>query len=835
MNKSLGFIIKTLEKFITKFNITNIFAFNEDNLEKISEKIEYISLDLLNKKLNTDINFFIINNLPVYTLIKSFDFENTDFLITTLNNNLSIGVMSFLKKNNINILDINTDFIIIYKTKNHFLLNYLKKFKKLEAFSNLQKEEIKFKKYSLDKQNTKELFRYDEILSKIADYIIFNKYKVVSVDFFDTLIYRFLNEPHCLFSSLYKKLLDNKLIEDNFNKYEFLFLRLSAEQMARKKAKKKSIYEINLDYIYEEMKNIISDIEKAKKIEIETEIELSVMNPFVYSLIQYLNSKNIKIIITSDMYLSSNNLRDILKANNFNLELLEQIFISSEHNCFKANKGLFYKILNEMNLELNEIAHIGDNTMSDYEIPLSLGIKSYLYKESDYVINLRKRECFLDNNKIIEFSNYSTRKMLSNVKISNNQIENSFFNLGTSVISPILSSYIFWVLEQAKKYNIKTLLVLMREGELFYEMLYKSIKSLDYDIEIKIFYTSRLSLLIPSIDENIDQKEIFDFLYTYLYKKSNFETVYNLFKILELDTSNMDKNFLDKKIELNDLFSFCEIFTQEKLKKNFKDVIKNKSNIIFEYLKETLGDNINSFAFVDIGYSGTQQTILTKILNLYTPKIKRYGFYLSNSPNSLINCLNTNDIYKSYFSEQFFSNNILTSYSKNLILFEKFICSVIGTNVDYESNFWGTEFLLSKIEKVDYNEFIFISAIKKGILFYHDFYTKIKKTKLSKNFNIFNTENKDIIEYNSLILSRFHSMPLKEEVEIIDKLHHFNHIINKSLKLTGDEQILYDHKKNGADVLIREKHNYWKQAIIQKNDPDKMDKLMYDFLLSRFV
>ena len=43
-----------------------------------------------------------------------------------------------------------------------------------------------------------------------------------------------------------------------------------------------------------------------------------------------------------------------------------------------------------MNLEINEIAHIGDNSMSDYEIPLSLGIKSYLYKESDYVINLRK-------------------------------------------------------------------------------------------------------------------------------------------------------------------------------------------------------------------------------------------------------------------------------------------------------------------------------------------------------------------------------------------------------------------------------------------------------------
>ncbi len=203
-------------------------------------------------------------------------------------------------------------------------------------------------------------------VSKIANILLaknigacdVDNYNIVSFDIFDTLIIRNnLNKPSDLF--------------DLINDAEFKTKRIEAEKLARAKAAKS---EITLDDIYEHLPLYDSGIE------IEAECSVCKSNSEMIPLFNYCRHSGKRILIISDMYLSSNVLTRILISAGYDVNGVD-ICVSSEYKDTKQSGKLYESVLREKHLDPGRMLHIGDNFQSDYIMAKRNGINAFLYKK----------------------------------------------------------------------------------------------------------------------------------------------------------------------------------------------------------------------------------------------------------------------------------------------------------------------------------------------------------------------------------------------------------------------------------------------------------------------
>ena len=180
-------------------------------------------------------------------------------------------------------------------------------------------------------------------------------FDAVSFDIFDTLIYRPFAAPVDLFhiAGAKAELLDFAETREHF------------ERLAReKKYAAEGTYEVNIDEIYSLMSEYGSSFRKAEKYESEAELELCFANPYMKKVWDILKSRNVPLVIISDMYLKRDLLEKLLAKNGY--DGYRKLFVSNEEGVSKYDGGL-YRAVKEY-LGCTSIAHVGDNKQSDIEM-----------------------------------------------------------------------------------------------------------------------------------------------------------------------------------------------------------------------------------------------------------------------------------------------------------------------------------------------------------------------------------------------------------------------------------------------------------------------------------
>ena len=212
------------------------------------------------------------------------------------------------------------------------------------------------------------------IRAAIAD----DKIKVISFDVFDTLLVRPFWEPDDLFFFLEREMTSLLSAGDIVR---FSELRKDAERKARTRAVTKGIEEVTLVEIYNILKeeNIFPQdfIDILMKKEMELESRFCYARQSAMKLMEYAASIGKRVIAVSDMYLPGTFIKSLLEKNGF-LEL-EQVFVSSDIGFSKRTGHLYQHVLNTLNIKNEQILHIGDNIVSDVEIPRKLGLKAFPY------------------------------------------------------------------------------------------------------------------------------------------------------------------------------------------------------------------------------------------------------------------------------------------------------------------------------------------------------------------------------------------------------------------------------------------------------------------------
>lgn len=501
-------------------------------------------------------------------------------------------------------------------------------------------------------QNTK--IYDDTYIEKVLKNI--EHYDVISFDIFDTVLTRLVECPIDIFS-----IVEKYLIERDYSCIGFAAARFESEKIARNIAYQQNEEEITLDNIYEQLKNAYPKyqdfIQEAKQTEIMFEVNYSVPSLDNLFLINKILEKNKKIILVSDMYLSEETIKEMLKQ--IGVSSYDKLYLSSKLLKTKNHGSIWENVLNDYGNQ--KILHIGDNYYSDVELPQKNGIDTIWYNS---LITERRLGGLLSTN-IIPFSLMKKMILLTDKELS----KDFWLAFGITNGSFFVYSFLQWLNDRIRKNKIEHVYFCSRDAQI----LYKLWKEFNFDklcgVTSSYLYISRLVLgysqcYIECKKHNQLSEESLTFLSNHNIIQG--QTNRDVLTRLKVNISDIDvNNFINKFGELDNEFNFS-LLNDFKfylghdllplLLPQFEEQYKNS----YQYYAQEGIFSTKKLAIVDLGWSGTLQHALTLFRENQGIKNKISGFYYGLHNGSATGRIFYNGLMDAAFFSEF--NDANTSF-----------------------------------------------------------------------------------------------------------------------------------------------------------------------------
>lgn len=220
---------------------------------------------------------------------------------------------------------------------------------------------------------------------------------MVSVDIFDTFLLRTTLPERVKFGKFSKekaKLFQPEVFGKKVSSRYLHLLRSYAARIAyRNKRLMHGAREATLDEIYNVMFCCISAdlgflpedasalLRQFHDIELAFEKDDLRVNHQLKKILANASTNGKKVVAISDMYLSHEDIQELLVAKGVG-DIFDDVYVSSEFGFGKASGCLFLEVLSRHDLLPCQVAHIGDNWFSDYQVPKEKGIFACHYPRS---------------------------------------------------------------------------------------------------------------------------------------------------------------------------------------------------------------------------------------------------------------------------------------------------------------------------------------------------------------------------------------------------------------------------------------------------------------------
>lgn len=526
------------------------------------------------------------------------------------------------------------------------------------------------------------------------------KYDIVTFDIFDTLLKRDVLQPVDVFE-LVQKIYKNRFQTD----INFSSIRIEAEKKARENSK---YGEVTLDEIYEYFD--ISDKKAIKQIEIETESKLLHQNHTIKMLFDKCIELGKIVYIISDMYLPKDLLNEILQREGYSG--YKEIILSVEYRMTKRSGKLYSVFLKEKGIKAKDVIHIGDSLYADYIGAKRVGIAAIHVQRIVNNTLYMKIPCNyegLEANALFSFINSRTLKIRKRSE-----------RLGYEVLGPILYGYCLWIhgrYEQIKSTVDDTVSLWFAARDMF---LFKEAYKIIYNDETKpdYMYISRKSLrpvLTMTTGDVLESGNVFPRV------ECSLEQIVKRmgYTIADIDnTTNID---IKRIVNPRRLSCYPEI----KIALSSPNILKKERELGsagLQYLKEHGFEN-SKIVLADVGWHGTTQYILQRILSSVGSNRKVYGLYLGcmDSTNKKIGIEN--------FDTYVFNENDNSDFAKGILLFESLILAPHGSTDYYKTD---KKVILPVLGKPD-NQTDFLISVQRGAL---EFVKEYKDSILSGNIDL---------------------------------------------------------------------------------------------------
>ena len=434
-------------------------------------------------------------------------------------------------------------------------------------------------------------------------------FDTISFDVFDTLIMRKIAAP-----SFVNELIGLELEKDWGLSINFPERRLEAEARAREKLPPGR--DCSTGDIYKEFAEITGlpaeTCEKIRKLEVDTEVRLAEPRlPMVRWLDEYRKAGK-RVILTSDMYLTREELERILKK--CGIEGYDEVYISSETGLRKDTGDIYRKFIADGLLD--RMAHIGDNEMSDCQRPGDLGIGCYHILSSFNLFSMTAfgRYFLVQHGAdmglwgamllgVVLWRRFEDPFVL-NAATGKLKIR-KYYDLGYAVYGPILLTYICWLHREMARDGREIVLFVARDGY-FLQPLYEFVmKRLGVEpLPSTYLLASRRSVTLASMR---DLEDVYSLLET------NYEG-----KIRDFFLGHFGVEIEDGEEEISLREAQGRQALRDAVARHGREILekaKQERKAYEAYLASLGVDFSRNIALVDMGYAGTTQYHLSRLMN----------------------------------------------------------------------------------------------------------------------------------------------------------------------------------------------------------------------------
>ena len=583
-----------------------------------------------------------------------------------------------------------------------------------------------------------------------------NSIQVVAFDIFDTLVARTV--PPEYVKKLWSKAMVVRLnLDISFNAlYE---MRRNAEATICNENHLAG-YDLEFSYldmckyIYRQLKLDITEqlfCDICVEEELASELKVLYVLPDIVDLLTQLQSENKQIIAISDFYLPKHMMKVIfgeLKLDSY----FTQLWISCDYLVSKRSGRLYDLVLEDLKLTPEDILMIGDNNVSDVQIPASKGIYS-LWLSAEI-----RHKWYKKRLKELESPKYSESIIKSHYMKNTSHFENIVFSL---------YSFIETLHEKLLRDGHKNVFFLSREGQFFKKLFdsYQEHRKFSDACKLQTHYliVSRKSTFLPSLGP-IEGEEFnvlfrqYKLISAYEFLSSlNFpeDEIVEIRAQLKIDMTLRESDFPDsltlKNLKALPFFQSRYEHHRAVQKENFVSYI-NDSGV--DWQKDSL-------AVVDVGWKGSIQDNICKILNI---KTGIDGYYLGLCP--LAETSKTNrKLGLLFYNINGAQSSNYQIYNVNRSLFEMILGADHGSASSYESEEGSAYPLTDEQEKE------------------HDFFQNVISPIQENIFNMFLKINSDFsnttlspCDYENTV-SKIHAnmvlFPTRKEMSFFRKMYHY--------------------------------------------------------------
>ncbi|HTV75774.1 MAG TPA: HAD-IA family hydrolase, partial [Candidatus Baltobacteraceae bacterium] len=534
-----------------------------------------------------------------------------------------------------------------------------------------------------------DLWRHDESLRRAAELIECSagRVRAVSFDFFDTLVWRLVAKPVDAFREAGHRLRQKQLLRSTISAADFEMLRQVAELKTRERqaVKNAAREDIQACDLYQQMGAILNDPAAGVEIELGVESDLCLLNPVMAGFVQHVRERGLRVLIVSDIYLSAEHLRGILRANRFDPEIFDFILTSSDTGVRKATGNLFRHALKILKFEAEQLLHIGDNLGADVAGARKAGVRGCHYRQANpEITTILEREKFLLGGQAPSFSFNSLRQLAAR-NFAGPSDEEFFGRSGALLMGPLLTRYATWACEQFAAAGVRKVGAFMREGEILGRLLQNEADAMGHALEITPLYVNRKSTDLAAID-----KLSADNIIGWLERRQTLsvETILEHFGLRPVDVANSPFS-PDEKINTHErVLKLAKFLFTPKIAGQIEARSAEERRKVMDYLRPWIESGA-PVGLCDLGYNASAQTQLKRILDIEGRPARFIGCYLVTCERAASRVLDGLDVrhFLGAFGQPDFHH---FAFLRSPAFVEQCLVAPTGTTLGYERAADGT-------------------------------------------------------------------------------------------------------------------------------------------------
>jgi predicted HAD superfamily hydrolase len=634
--------------------------------------------------------------------------------------------------------------------------------------------------------------------------------RVVSFDFFDTLVSRVCAEPNELFIEVGRRLASQGHLLTALTPAEFRAARIAADEAARKRAiANGKLGEVKLADIYAELKNVVRNPAAARDLEFDVERTFCYLNPVMASLVQHVRSLGYRTAVMSDTYFTAAELQRILRENGLSTALFDGFLVSCERSAAKWNGALYQELFRQFDIHPNELLHIGDNQHADVHIA-----NQYRVEPVHYYRTTPDLETIFNSERTQRGARPLPAAALNSLRVLVARCAESdtdAFRDGAMVFGPVLARYADWCVEKFAASGVTTVLALMREGEVLGELLQRAADAAGVKLNIVPCFASRMSTARAALSDVSPERA------SELLEGSAGLTPQAVLDILGIGVEA--EKLLDPATRNKPLTSHENIrglvkllFSLPRLRQLIEEKRAQSHELAFAYLSALVG-NDSTIGMVDLGWSGSIQRNIARILRRGGREIRTVGCYLACTKRAGRLALE-GDVAHGYIDYD---------WCRMTILPEIAITAMCGSTNGYARDAAGqVQPVLGEFE-INAAERTAKERLRVGILTFQGAWLTLRQNKA----NAFTPEMlADIDGQSAAIFYRLLEFPTKPEADRLGILTHdenyFGHTFTAPLCDDASPKRL---RQDGLSSLFQNSRCYWPQGVIARANPRLMSSL----------